>query len=458
LVQNAGTARIKKQPGSSVQTVSQRLPAPPAEERAGSAAMVRITKTPGNGPAVVTIRKDQSSAPGVLRVRDDARTSGQAKPMGENALPALSGNSGSELIAPAQPQFARIESRSAGGQQRNTRSLLDVDRAFTANESALGAANPAELGAEAIRLLQDNTDASSTSAQQPGQLNEDDRFGRAPADADNRQVFLRTETVLLAPGESSFDFGLRYVWREFEFPTILPGNILSEERIRSRQLFMPFQLRYGVHERAQVFIDLPVGMAHFEDSNVVNDFFTSQFGIGDVNVGLSYQMHTETDDRPAVILTTSVIAPTGDDPFGLTASGFSNQSALGSGFWGVGSSVLFTKTYDPLVVFGGFGYLYRFERSFLGIDFDPGHLVTYQFGAGFAVNDTMTLSTAFFGAFETTLKANDVSISNSSQEPFSIRLALTHVRNPCCIIEPFVSFGLNPDAPNADFGVILTRR
>jgi len=450
LGQNTATVRIRKQPNAAAQTVPQRLPAPPAE---GSAATVRVTKTPGNGPAVVTIRKDQSSAPAVLRVRDDSRTSGQAKPVGNNTLPNLGGNRGS-VIERVKPQFAGI----AGprNQHGNNGSLLDVDRAFTANESALSRAQPTELGAEAIRLLQDS--GESTTASQPRELNEDDRFGQAPADADNSQVFLRTETVLLGEGEAAFDFGIRYVWREFEFPVVLPGNILAEQRIRTRQLFMPFQVRYGVKENAQVFLDVPVGLSHFETSSFASDFFTSKFGLGDISGGLSYQLHSETDDRPAVILTTSFVAPTGDDPFALTTVGFSDSSSLGSGFWGAGASVLFTKTYDPMVVFGGFGYLHRFDRSYIGIDFDPGHVVTYQFGAGFAVNSVMTISAAFFGAFETTTKANGISISNSSQEPFSIRLALTHVRNPCCIIEPFISFGLNQDAPNADFGIVLTRR
>ncbi len=392
-----------------------------------------------------------------MKIQDDARVDTQTRPLNSDSLPTLTANrSAPELVSSDRPRYAPI---TAPGQLHNTQqdesALLDVDQAF--NPESMNTAKALQLASEAIRLLQDRSPVGPPPTDEPRQLNEEDRFGQAPADADNRQVFLRTAAVLLQPGQLAADFGLQYQWREFDFP-IVTGGLLTTQRVRTRKLFVPLQLRYGAHENTQFFVNMPFGMSHFETANITSDFETSKFGIGDVNLGVNYQVHTETDETPAVVLTLNGIAPTGDDPFGLTSIGLSDASALGSGFWGAGASALVIKTYDPLVVFWGMGYLHRFDRSYLGVEFDPGHVATYQFGTGFAVNDRITLSTAFFGAFETTTKADGVSISNSSQEPFAIRLALTHVRNRCCIIEPFVTFGLNDDAPNADFGVLLTRR
>lgn len=454
--EDAASVRITKRPGSTAAD-PQRLPTPPAED--SSAASVRVTKKPNADPVIT--HNGPAPAPAVLRIQSDQRDDMQTQPLANKSLPTLTSDRNNPTVVSSAPgRFAPISAPNTSDNDEpvGRPGLLDVNRAFDPNRETLKATKSPQLASEAIRLLQEASESANTSNNQPRPLNEEDRFGQAPADADNRQVFLRTETVLLTPGEYAFDFGLRYIWREFEFPIVLPPDVLTEQRIRSRQLFMPFQLRYGLFENAQLFVDVPVGGSVFETSHFASDFYTSKFGLGDVTAGISYQCQAETDDSPAVILTASMIAPTGDDPFAPTTIGFSDQSSLGSGFWGAGAGLLFTKTYDPLVVFGGFGYLHRFDRSYLGIDFDPGHVVTYQFGAGFAVNDVMTLSTTFLGAFETTTKGDGVSISNSSQEPFTIRLALTHVRNPCCIIEPFVAFGLNQDAPNADFGIIMTRR
>ena len=328
---NAGSIRITKKPGAS--RVAAMTPAQPPRRSVPSrhhqAASLHIAKSAGSHALVAG--QETSGGPAVLRIQDDQQAETQVRPLHTNSLPLLvldgqptetaaSRPSQPQNVPQEPPQLATYGPAAVSRVRDNAApTLLDVHRTFNPNRAAPSAPRAPELGAEAIRLLQESSDDGTSSVSQPRQLNEDDRFGQAPADADNRQVFLRTETVLLAPGEHALDFGLRYIWREFEFPvTLLPGPVLAEQRIRSRQLFMPFQLRYGLAERTQMFVDVPVGMSHFETSNIASDFFTSKFGIGDVTAGISYQCQSETDDQPAMILTVSTIAPTGDDPFAPT--------------------------------------------------------------------------------------------------------------------------------------------
>ena len=148
-----------------------------------------------------------------------------------------------------------------------------------------------------------------------------------------------------------------------------------------------------------------------------------------------------------------VSVPTGAHPFQNSPG----PAALGSGFWGVTSSLFAVRQTDPAVVFGGIGYSHQFDRSFLGIDFDPGESIFYQLGAGFSVNTELTFTTTFQGGYQFKLRANDIEIPNSAQEPLSLRFAMVMTHCKSYVIEPFVNFGSTPDESDADFGVIVTR-
>jgi hypothetical protein len=80
----------------------------------------------------------------------------------------------------------------------------------------------------------------------------------------------------------------------------------------------------------------------------------------------------------------------------------------------------------------------------------------YTLGTGFAVNERVTLSAQFFGAYINELKADGVRLVGTNQEPMNLRFAAT-LAKPCNrIVEPFITFGLTPDAVNANFGVTWT--
>ena len=213
-------------------------------------------------------------------------------------------------------------------------------------------------------------------------------------------------------------------------------------------------MRYGYSERLQLFLNVPFGLAHQEFATAARDTVTRVFGAGDLRAGFNYLLRQEEGDSPSVIGTFSFTAPIAADPYELSPG----SAALGNGFWALSGSLLLVKSYDPIVVFGGAGYRHQFDRDFLGFEIDPGETIFYNFGVGFAANDYMTLSTTLLGAYQSNFKLDGVSASNSSQEPISIRLALTHTKSRCLIIEPFVRFGLTDDAANADFGIIWTRR
>jgi hypothetical protein len=109
-------------------------------------------------------------------------------------------------------------------------------------------------------------------------------------------------------------------------------------------------------------------------------------------------------------------------------------------------------------LFGGIGYTQLFSGSIDGTEIGKVERGSCQFGCGYAVNDIVTFSTVFQASAQTSYKIDDAWIPDSSLEPFTVRLGVTVVVNPCLVVEPYLRFGLcNDDAPAADFGITATR-
>jgi hypothetical protein len=110
---------------------------------------------------------------------------------------------------------------------------------------------------------------------------------------------------------------------------------------------------------------------------------------------------------------------------------------------------------DPVVLFYGGGYRHLFGRDFNDIAYQAGEQFNYQLGVGFAVNERVTLSTAFQGYYITNTYVDQQRIQGSNIEPMSLRFAVTMTR-PKRIIEPFAQIGMTEFAPRASVGIIVT--
>ncbi len=278
-------------------------------------------------------------------------------------------------------------------------------------------------------------------------------YGEAPQD--NSLLFLRSQSVLLAPGGSQFDYGLTYTYFENDFPAIVAPNVAVEGRLRQRLLMTPLELRVGLRERTQGFLSVPIGWANSEVALNGVDTFSNTFGVGDVRLGLSHLLRDGCGYDPQVIGTLAMTTPTG-------SATFPNQlltpgSNLGEGFWALSGDLLFVHTLDPVVIYYGFGYNHRFDRSFGATQVNPGEQFNYQFGLGFAVNDRVTLSTTFSGSYYTEFESNGVRAAGSILEPMRLRFAAT-ISDCDRLIEPYVTVGMTDDAPSASFGVVWTKR
>lgn len=299
--------------------------------------------------------------------------------------------------------------------------------------------------------------ATELDGEEKGTLAEAESLGEAPED--NSLQFLRADTVLLKPGDFQFDYGFAYTKFDVTTPVIistLSGNVVEHADVRLRELRVPFEVRYGLARRVQLFLNVPFGWVNSELSFPGFDNFKNDGGIGDVVFGGSFLLR-ENDpcNKPDAILTFGAVAPTGSDPF-VAAAVNTAAPSLGNGVWSLASNLLFIKNYDPVVVFYGAGTRQSFDRDFNGQEIRLGGEYNYQFGVGFGVNSRVTFSTRFNGAYITETRIDGQRLPGTIQEPMTLGLAMTISKNKK-LIEPFVDFGITDDASDARFGITWTR-
>jgi hypothetical protein len=317
-------------------------------------------------------------------------------------------------------------------------------------------APPDQAGEDAFRddAGQDNTGGDGESKT----LADAERVGEEPED--NTLQFLRTQTVLLEPGESQCDIGINYLFSENRFPVLLLDDGIpvgaDDVLFRIRELTFPLEYRVGLLKRVQGFIGAPIGWSNTQVALGEYEQFENDGGFGDLEFGTTIQVIDGNAECPHGLFTIAATAPTGGDPFGPVPVLAQSAPSLGQGFWSISATALCIQTYDPIVFFYGLGAEHYFSRHFNGREIELGNSWNYLFGVGFAVNDRVTLSTRFFGSYIEETRVNRERILGTNVEPMTIRMAAT-ISKPCDrIVEPFVEFGLTESAVESFFGITWT--
>jgi hypothetical protein len=305
----------------------------------------------------------------------------------------------------------------------------------------------ARLADEAITKSPESTSPSSTSQR------DSERIGEAPPD--DSRVFLRQSAVLIQPGTWEVEWGLRYILQENEFLTVLPDSSIVPELTDARQVLGTLSLRYGLAERWQPFLTLPLGASFYERSNEAGEDYADAYGLGDILVGINHLWRDGENKCADIITSFSVSAPTGPAAIGGLTT---NQAALGSGFCTLNFNVTAIRTYDPLVLFATVGYAHQFSREFAGLLVQPGELFSGSFGLGFAVNDDLTLSAQLQTVVQLDFTVAGDRIPDTGLESSLLRYSV--VRRICAqdFIEFFVFHGITDDAPRMSAGVLRTHR
>lgn len=249
-------------------------------------------------------------------------------------------------------------------------------------------------------------------------------IGEAPEGETADDVFLRDQRLLLGSGDVTLELGLFYARSDDG----VFGTVVERDSFIST-----FTARYGLLPDTELFASTSLrrdSSQTFIGENEVAS--TSDSGFGDVTLGLRETVLHENLGVPDVILTFETGIPTGDSSFSL------------------GGGVALVKSYDPVVLFANGNYSHTFARDFADATLlEAEDRLDMTVGFAFALNDTLTLSTALSGVFTGETKFNDVTLRR--RESFSLRFGLTSLLTRGFYIEPTVSFSLN----GADNDVVL---
>jgi len=260
-------------------------------------------------------------------------------------------------------------------------------------------------------------------------------IGEAPTDQLSH-LFLRDSEVLLKPRQIQFSIGFNYNSDESQ---------LSFRQNRSRSLSIPLSITYGLTENLEVNATLPLQHKRNEVIAPTNVSKTSQSGIGDLSLGLSYKLKPETASSPSITSSFEITTPTGKE------ADSSDSPSIGSGFWGLSSSIHASKSVDPAVIFANLGYQHRFKDTVAGSTVQPGSTVTYGLGAGLSINSSVSFSGRISGNYQFETKRNGQKVIGSNMEPISFIAGMSYRVSPRSRLETNVDFGLSEDA--GDIGI-----
>jgi hypothetical protein len=90
------------------------------------------------------------------------------------------------------------------------------------------------------------------------------------------------------------------------------------------------------------------------------------------------------------------------------------------------------------------------------LEIEPGTIWNYSFGVGFAVNDRVTLSTRFLGAYAEEVRIDRERVFGTNFEPMTLRMAATISKPNKRLVEPFTEFGLSEGTVSNYFGITWT--
>jgi hypothetical protein len=302
--------------------------------------------------------------------------------------------------------------------------------------------------------------------------------------------------VLTQPGhmvlEPSYQFGYSSSNRvSLVGYTIIPAllvGLIDIQEIKRNTSTAALTGRWGLNNRLEVEARVPyvyrsdsnVGRATLGSAN--NEVFSSDgHGVGDVEMGLRYQMNQGGVDQPFYIGALRLKTRTGRDPFEVVTdctlrcvnpvadgkTGLPLGLPTGSGFYSLLSGLTVIYPSDPAVLFGSLTYTHNFKRDnvyrqvlngqqeWLGT-VEPGDVYGLNFGMGLALNEKMSFSIGYdHSSVGRALVNGAVPAGSVRTQLATLLLGYSYRFNPSTTLNVSVGAGLTRDTPDVSLTVRL---
>jgi len=260
-------------------------------------------------------------------------------------------------------------------------------------------------------------------------------IGEAPDQPTTEEVFLRTEQVLLAPGEFTLEPGFFYFERQEDVLVFSEGVAIGLAEIDERSFTFDLRTRVGIFDETE----LLAGISYSDfDSDVdlggmkIDEYSRDEFG--DLRLGVRRTLVHEGVGYPDVVFSVGGRIP------------------VQKGSYGVETAIALVKSIDPAVLFANLSYNHTFSRDFNDVSrLQANDLFAFGLGFAYSLNDAITLSTQVGGIITTKTKFDDATLPQN--ELFFLDLGLTARLGRSFYLEPNVSFGLNGDENRVVLGL-----
>ncbi|MDP4547481.1 MAG: transporter [Marinobacter sp.] len=202
--------------------------------------------------------------------------------------------------------------------------------------------------------------------------------------------------------------------------TVIPALLIGLINISEvqRDIFVgAVSFKYGFTSRLETSLRIPYLNINedirerevFEGTPVDTLRESSGKGLGDIELAVRYQLNDGLEGWPYVIGSLRVKAPTGDSPYDVDQEVITDSQGnpigveladrpTGSGFWSLEPGLSFIYPSDPAVLYGNVSYVYTLkdDKGFEnGNTIDPGDVLRFGFGMGFAFNERTSFSIGY---------------------------------------------------------------
>lgn len=264
--------------------------------------------------------------------------------------------------------------------------------------------------------------------------------------------FLRGSTVLLKDGQGEFSLGLRYSRQRFTYPTMFNSDDILNTT--SNRLDTVFGYSLGLANNTELWVRVPYVFTNVKDvssnafvrSNQINE-------LGDAQVGMQYLIRPQSLDWPSVSWSVRVSVPTGKRLNYEAPEDWKNLGSTGSGHWAATTGLDFTRSVDPIVLFGGVNYSRFTQFKTAGRKVEPGAGLGLYYGLGFAVNERVSLSGRMNFAHYDNVHLDGVEMHGSSSEQLDLGLGLSYRVSRTLTMSPNLTFGLGSEASEPSISV-----
>lgn len=263
-------------------------------------------------------------------------------------------------------------------------------------------------------------------------------------------------------------------------PALLVGLInISEVQ---RDIFVgALSLKYGFTSRFEAALRVPYLSINedlrerevFQGTPVDTLRESSGEGLGDVELTTRYQLTDGLAGWPYIIGSLRVRAPTGDGPYDVDRRAILDNQGnpigvelesrpTGSGFWAFEPGFSFIYPSDPAVLFGNLSYVWTLkeEQGYEnGNTVDPGDIVRFGFGMGFAFNDRTSFSLGYdHSIIRKTTFERDIDLFDATFDSIqigSLSFGLSQRLTQDTSLSLTVSIGVTENAPNSEITLKL---